>query len=555
MYKQMTIMRKYIYKWAGLCAVMLCLWTGAACLTGCQYPDDDFEYIEEGMMPEVGEVSASISMGSIKLSASYSNPGNYEIVETGFYIYYKESEWSSLSSSVKDTRLGTITNGTEFSLEYWMSTLDTSEDYLDFQAYIKMENGLEITGPVLEYGQLLNEATVGSVLENLEMAFSAGYVTIGTAFALSWDQSLISSMEIQYCESASDTWYILKTYDAPEEDGIYAGAVTDLNSNTRYYFRVALRTLSGLIYYSSGIDNYARTLDLNTVDITATPSYTSFTAEMDMDWSLDTPFTKLELQYQESGTSLWTTFATFDEAQDSYSGTATGLKQDTRYYIRARITSVFGYLDYTSETRNYVRTNKFSVSDMNLRLTPDFNSVTVDFDMPPVSEFPYKKVEIQYRKSSSSSWTVGATYNTPQESYSKTVTGLEMGISYYFRVAVTKSDGEVMTTDYKYVSTLSESFSDYNSDWDIVDNSGNFSITYAPTSCRLKGVKSATFYIYPSGSSETSSSALSCTATYSSSTNTFTGQRRVNLTGYLYVKIIVKSTSGESYYAYTTLYR
>jgi hypothetical protein len=257
--------------------------------------------------------------------------------------------------------------------------------------------------------------------------------------SLSWNPpasdggAAITDYVVQYRRDGTNQWQRFG-------DGTSTGTsatVTGLSNGTRYEFRVAAKN-------SAGTGRFSATASATPSGGASTPGEPRNLAaspgnqQVALSWSAPASdggasITDYVVQYRRSGSGNWQTFQ--DGASASTSATVTGLTNGTDYQFRvaAKNSAGTGSWSATATATPAGSTSK-PTQPRNLAAAPGDGMVVLSWD-PPASDggADIKDYVVKYREVGAARWTRFADGYGPGTS--ATVTGLDNGITYEFKVA------------------------------------------------------------------------------------------------------------------------
>ena len=232
---------------------------------------------------------------------------------------------------------------------------------------------------------------------------------------------------------------------------VTSGTLVGLKSGTSYYVRVAAKT-------AAGTGSYSNTLSASTWSVPNAPALTSVVGGNKTVKSLWTapvntggsPILGYRVQY--STDQSFATNVTTVDVKDVLTYTALGLPNDAVYYVRVSAKTIVGFGGYSAA----VDVKTFALPDAPAAsLTSGLNSINVTWTAPvnnggsPVTGY---RVEYSVNQDMSASTSVAVTGSV---TFSKSITGLKSGTTYYSRVYSRTLVGESVASSVVSAKTVS----------------------------------------------------------------------------------------------------
>ncbi len=320
--------------------IFLLLCAVSVTLTGCMVPDDkidlDNEAAREIKFLEL-ECVATLP-GRLELRASYDNPAGARIASMGFVarhekeFYSDPEEYVTLPASSTDgnsfTATADLTPGREYSVSAYVMT---DGDYVVRSEVQKAVNTRNLTGYVSSIGIRTIQTEDGLRLEaDVEGEYEDVF------FAVS-NYSLSYTTPEHY---KVDTKKSGHTYSASikAEDYSRSGSV---------HYMLCVKHQE---FVYSGNDKSTSIMTIEESASETKPSVQAGFVTADVRYSFNIEpdlISRVDLQYQLSGVSAWTTAGTMSLSDGSYVYQLTDLNMDTYYYVRALVHTKSGKQYYT----------------------------------------------------------------------------------------------------------------------------------------------------------------------------------------------------------------
>ena len=370
----------------------------------------------------------------ITISSSISN-GTYYIYpvckKNGTTKWYPmlQAAWYNLKVVINGTK-ATVTQGSYTGFEGYSSSGGTTTD---------------TTAPTL--GSI---STSNITSSSVKLSWSAASDNVTTAANLQY--------QVQY-KTSSGSWTTAKSYTK----NITSFEVTGLAASTTYTFRVTVKDEAGNTAYKevSATTSAAADTTAPTLGSISTSNITSSSVKLSWNAASDNVTTAANLQYQvqykKSSASTWTTAKSYTANITSF--TVTGLSASTAYNFRVTVKDEAGnttYKDASATTSSAADTTAPTFSGSISTSSITSSSVTLSWSKATDNKTAQANLlyQVQYKKSSASTWTTAKSYTANITSF--TVTGLSASTTYNFRVTVKDEAGN---TTYKDVNATTEAAS------------------------------------------------------------------------------------------------
>ena len=221
--------------------------------------------------------------------------------------------------------------------------------------------------------------------------------------------------------------------------------VTGLDNGTAYTFTVTATNSFGFSTSEASASVTPRTVPSAPAAPTATRGNVSAAVSWTAPSNGGNAISDYIVQYSSNSGSTWTTFT--DGVSTTTSTTVTGLVNGTAYVFQVAAVNDAGTGSYSSASSS-VTPATTPGAPTSVTATPGNVSAAVSWTAPASNGAAITDYVVQFSSDSGSTWSTFA--DGTSSSTSATVTGLENGISYVFRVAATNSVG---TGDYSSASS------------------------------------------------------------------------------------------------------
>ena len=221
--------------------------------------------------------------------------------------------------------------------------------------------------------------------------------------------------------------------------------VTGLDNGTAYTFTVTATNSFGFSTSEASASVTPRTVPSAPAAPTATRGNVSAAVSWTAPSNGGNAISDYIVQYSSNSGSTWTTFT--DGVSTTTSTTVTGLVNGTAYVFQVAAVNDAGTGSYSSASSS-VTPATTPGAPTSVTATPGNVSAAVSWTAPASTGAAITDYVVQFSSDSGSTWSTFA--DGTSSSTSATVTGLENGISYVFRVAATNSVG---TGDYSSASS------------------------------------------------------------------------------------------------------
>ena len=251
--------------------------------------------------------------------------------------------------------------------------------------------------------------------------------------------------QVQYKKSSASSWTTAKSYTA----NITSFTVTGLSASTAYNFRVTVKDEAGNTTYKDASATTSSAADTTPPTFSGSISTNSITSSsVALSWSKASDNVTAQanllyqVQYKKSSASSWTTAKSYTANITSF--TVTGLSASTTYNFRVTVKDEAGnttYKDVNATTSSAADTTPPTFSG-GLGAAVSTSSVILSWNHATDNVTAWQDItyKIEYKKNSSTTWTVKQDYRT-FSSYSYTINGLESGTKYDFRVTAKDEAG------------------------------------------------------------------------------------------------------------------
>ena len=361
----------------------------------------------------------TVTRGNAQLSVSWSAPTNNGTAISDYDVQYKKSsddDWTSHSftGTGTSTTISSLDNGTQYDVQV------RAENDEGDGAWSDSGTGTPSTVPDAPGAPSL---TAGD--ERIAVSWSAPSETGGAA---------ITDYDVQHCSSnCSQNTAVWTEWQASNTSTSTSATVTGLDNGTTYYVQVRAGNVAGDGEWSSSASAKPNT----TPDKPDKPTVTRGDTELSVSWDAPdndgTAITDYDVRYCStscSNASNWTEWES-STTSTTTSATITGLTNGTSYQVQVRAQNEAGdgpWSDSTSATPN-VKPQKPSAPT----LARGNASLAVSWSAPTNEGTAITDYDVQYKKSSDSTWTEWRASNT-STSLTATITGLTNGTEYDVQV-------------------------------------------------------------------------------------------------------------------------
>ena len=363
----------------------------------------------------------TVTRGNAQLSVSWSAPTNNGTAISDYDVQYKKSsddDWTSHSFT------GTGTSTT-------ISSLDNGTQY-DVQVRAENDEG---DGAWSDSGTGTPSTTPG---KPAKPTLTAGNKQIAASWSApsSDGGAAITDYDVRYCDHSDDctdddNW---TEWDSGTTSTTTSATVTGLTNGTTYQVQVRAGNVAGDGAWSDSSNAKPDT----TPDKPDKPEVTRGDTELSVSWDAPdndgTAITDYDVRYCSSNctnsNAVWTEWQS-SNTSTTRSATITGLTNGTKYYVQVRAQNAAGngpWSDSTSATPN-VKPQKPSAPT----LARGNASLAVSWSAPTNEGTAITDYDVQYKKSSDSTWTEWRASNT-STSLTATITGLTNGTEYDVQV-------------------------------------------------------------------------------------------------------------------------
>ena len=277
------------------------------------------------------------------------------------------------------------------------------------------------------------KATAPSVPRSLVATSADAAVKLSWAAPATTGGAAVSDYVIQYKRTSATSWV---TY----RDAVSAArsvTVTRLTNGTAYHFRVAAKNKVGLGKYTAAVAQIPATVPSAPRSLVAA----SADAAVKLSWAAPAAtggaaVSDYVIQYKRTTATTWVTYS--DAVSTARSVTVTRLTNGAAYHFRVAAKNKAGRGAYTAGVAQTPAT--VPSAPRSLVSAPADAGVKLSWVAPATSGgAAVTDYAIQYKRTSATTW---VTFSDPvSTATTTTVTGLEVGVSYDFRVAARNRQG------------------------------------------------------------------------------------------------------------------
>lgn len=356
--------------------------------------------------------------GNRQVALTWAAPANGGSAITDYVVQYKASSsgsWSTFAEGTSASTGATVTgllNGTAYDFKV------SATNAVGTGSASSEESATPRTTP----------GTPGAITATA----GASQVSLSWTAPASTGGSALTDYDIEYKTSSALTW---TTWTHTPSTAI-TSTITGLTNGTTYNFRIAAVNIAGSGSYATTVSATPRTVPDAPTAFTATNGDTT----VDLSWTAPTgnggsPVTDYVIEFKISSDGTWTTIADGTNTTTTYQHT--GRTNGTTYDYRIAAVNTVGAGSATSTTGT---PRTLPGVPRTLAATPGSTQVALTW-LAPISDGggTITDYAVEYKESTSPTWLTFT--DGISSSLTATVTGLNNGTEYDFRIAAVNSAG------------------------------------------------------------------------------------------------------------------